>query len=167
MGAIQNSITGALGAVTGAAIAGKHMKDLKAKEEEKSLLDKAKKEEQAKAAKAKEEEQALLDQEQGLLAKKQYHEAGADLTKLSGESKAAGKAVEETSAAYDAAMKKRPGGKGNTKAAIAEKQKKALTEKEAAQRAFDELKDRIESKLAMQARAEKIMKRTGTWGGIR
>ena len=64
-------------------------------------------------------------------------------------------------------MAKRPGGKGNTKAAIAEKQKKALTEKEAAQRAFDELKDRIESKIAMQARAEKIMKRTGTWGGIK
>ena len=138
MGAIQNSITAALGAITGAAVAGKHMKDIKAKEEE-----------------------------QGLLAKKQYHEAAADITRLSGESKAAGKAVEETSAAYDAAMAKRPGGKGNTKAAIAEKQKKALTEKEAAQRAFDELKDRIESKLAMQARAEKIMKRTGTWGGIR
>ena len=138
MGAIQNSIVGALGAVTGAAVAGKHMKDVKAKEEE-----------------------------QGLLAKEQYHEAAADITKLKGESEAAGKAVEETSAAYDAAMAKRPGGKGNTKAAIAEKQKKALTEKEAAQRAFDELKDRIESKIAMQARAEKIMKRTGTWGGIR
>ena len=156
MGAIQNSIVGALGAVAGAAVAGKHMKDIKAKEEEKSLLEKAKK-----------EEQRLLDQEQGLLAKKQYHEAAADLTRLNGESEAAGKAVEETSAAYDAAMAKRPGGKGNTKAAIAEKQKKALTEKEAAQRAFDELKDRIESKIAMQARAEKIMKRTGTWGGIR
>ena len=138
MGAIQKSITGALGAVAGAAVAGKHLKDAKAKEEE-----------------------------QGLLAKEQYHEAAADLTRLRGESKAAGKAVEETSAAYDAAMAKRPGGKGNTKAAIAERQKKALTEKEAAQRAFDELKDRIEAKLAMQSRAEKIMKRTGTWGGIK
>lgn len=133
MGAIQNSITGALGAVAGAAIAGKHMKDVKAK-----------------------------DEEQGLFAQEQYHEAAADLTKLKGESEAAGKAVEETSAAYDAAMAKKPGGKGNTKAAIAEKQKKALTEKEAAQRAFDELQDRIEAKLAMQSRAEKIMKRTGT-----
>lgn len=149
MGAIQNSITGALGAVAGAAVSGKYMKDAKAKKEKQDLLDKAK------------------DEEQGLLAKEQYHEAAADLTRLSGESKAAGKAVEETSAAYDAAMAKRPGGKGNTKAAIAEKQKKALTEKEAAQRAFDELKDRIEAKLAMQSRAEKIMKRTGTWGGIR
>lgn len=156
MGSIQNSITGALGAVAGAAVAGKYMKDAKVKEEEKGLLENAKK-----------EEQALLDQEQGLLAKKQYHEASADLTRLSGESKTAGKALEETSAIYDAAMAKRPGGKGNTKAAIAEKQKKALTEKEAAQRAFDELKDRMESKVAMQARAEKIMKRTGTWGGTR
>ena len=133
MGAIQNSITGALGAVAGAAVAGKHIKDTKAK-----------------------------DEEQGLLAQEQYHEAAADLTKLNGESEAAGKAVEETSAAYDAAMAKKPGGKGNTKAAIAEKQKKALTEKEAAQRAFDELQDRIEAKLAMKSRAEKIMKRTGT-----
>ena len=138
MGAIQNSINGALGAVAGAVVAGKHMKDVKAKEAE-----------------------------QGLLAKEQYHEAAADITKLKGESEAAGKAVEETSAAYDAAMAKRPGGKGNTKAAIAEKQRKALTEKEAAQRAFDELTDRIEAKIAMKSRAEKIMKRTGTWGGIR
>lgn len=83
MGAIQNSIVGALGAVAGAAVAGKHMQDVKAKEEEKSLLAKAKEEEQAKAVKAKEEEQRLLDQEQGLLAKKQYHEAAADLTRLS------------------------------------------------------------------------------------
>ena len=160
MGAIQNSIVGALGAVAGAAVAGKHMQDVKAKEEEKVSLAKAKEEKQNLLEKAK-------DEEQGLLAKKQYHEAAADITRLSGESEAAGKAVEETSAAYDAAMAKRPGGKGNTKAAIAEKQKKALTEKEAAQRAFDELKDRIESKLAMQARAEKIMKRTGILGGIR
>ena len=160
MGAIQNSIVGALGAVAGAAVAGKHMQDVKAKEEEKVSLAKAKEEKQNLLEKAK-------DEEQGLLAKKQYHEAAADITRLSGESEAAGKAVEETSAAYDAAMAKRPGGKGNTKAAIAEKQKKALTEKEAAQRAFDELKDRIESKIAMQARAEKIMKRTGTWGGIK
>lgn len=160
MGAIQNSIVGALGAVAGAAVAGKHMQDVKAKEEEKVSLAKAKEEKQNLLEKAK-------DEEQGLLAKKQYHEAAADITRLSGESEAAGKAVEETSAAYDAAMAKRPGGKGNTKAAIAEKQKKALTEKEAAQRAFDELKDRIESKIAMQSRAEKIMKRTGTWGGIK
>ena len=44
---------------------------------------------------------------------------------------------------------------------------KRLSEKEAAQRAFDELADRIEAKKAMMNRAEKIMKRTGTWGGMR
>lgn len=133
MGAIQGSINSMLNTVAAGAVAGKHFKDKKA-----------------------------LETEQGLLAQEQYHEAGADLTKLTGESEIANKVVEETSAAYDVAMAKRPGGKGNTKAAIAEKQKKALTEKEAAQRAFDELQDRIEAKLAMQARAEKIMKRTGT-----
>jgi hypothetical protein len=42
-----------------------------------------------------------------------------------------------------------------------------MSEKEAAQRAFDELADRIEAKQAMMSRAEKIMKRTGTWGGVR
>ena len=135
---IQNSINSALGAVAGAAIAGKKMK-----------------------------ESAEIKEEQGLLAKEQYHEAKADLTKLEGETVEAGKAVEETSAAYDVVMAKKPGGKGNTKAALAEKRKKALTEKEAAQRAFDELADRIEAKKAMMSRAEKIMKRTSTWGGIK
>lgn len=138
MGAIQGAINSALGAAAATAIAGKKMT-----------------------------ESSGIKEEQGLLAQEQYHEASADLTRLAGESKAAGKAVEETSAAYDAAMAKRPGGKGNTKAAIAEKQKKALTEKEAAERAFNELADRIEAKKAMMSRAEKIMKRTNTWGGVR
>lgn len=144
MGAIQNSINGALGAVAGAAVAAKHMKDVKAK-----------------------------DEEQGLLAQEQYHEAAADLTKLSGESEAAGKAVEETSAAEaDAGKFMRAVGKDKSyskadKAEAKKMYKQALTEKEAAQRAFDELQDRIEAKLAMQSRAEKIMKRTGTWGGVK
>ena len=37
-----------------------------------------------------------------------------------------------------------------------------MTEIEAAEKAFNELSDRIQAKLAMQARAEAIMKRTGT-----
>lgn len=135
---IQNSLNGLTATVATAAVASEHAKEKKEQR-----------------------------QEQGLLAKEQYHEASADLTKLSGESEEAGKVLEEAATAYDAAMAKRPGGKGNTKAAIAEKQKKALTEKEAAQRAFDELADRIEAKKAMMSRAEKIMKRTGTWGGVR
>lgn len=129
---IQNSINSVIGVAATAAVAGKHYKEKKEQKEE-----------------------------QGLLAKEQYHEASADLTKLSGESEEAGKVLEEATTAYDAAMAKRPGGKGNTKAAIAEKQKKALTEKEAAKRAFDELADRIEAKRAMMLRAQMIMKRTG------
>ena len=119
----------------------------------------------AALAAGKLKEGAELDKEKGLLAKEQYHEASADLTKLEGESEEAEKLVQETSTAYDTAMAKRPGGKGNTKAAIAEKQNKALSEKEAAQRAFDELKDKIEAKQAMKARAEVVMKRTKV-GGI-
>ena len=65
MGAIQNSITGALGAVAAGAVAAKHMKDTKAK-----------------------------DEEQGLLAQEQYHEAAADLTKLSGDSAEAQKVLD-------------------------------------------------------------------------
>ena len=54
-----------------------------------------------------------------------------------------------------------------TKDDIKTKRKEALTEVKAAQRAFDELADRIEAKKAMMSRAEKIMKRTNTWGGMR
>lgn len=136
MGAIQGAINSVLGSAAAAAIAGKKMS-----------------------------EKSDMKAEEGLLAQEHFHEASADLTRLKGESAEAGKLVEETNAAYDAAMAKKPGGKGNTKAAIAEKQKKALTEKEAAQRAFDELTDKIEAKQAMKARAELIMKRTGVLGG--
>lgn len=110
---------------------------------------------------------AQLDEEQGLLAQEQYHEASADLTKLTGESEAAGKELSEKQAISDALANKKPGGKGNTKAALNEKRAAALSEVEAAQRAFDELADRIEAKKAMMSRAEKIMKRTNTWGGVR
>ena len=145
----QSGINQTLGAVAGAAFA---VKDSKEKEEAKQ---EAAAEKQAKAT------------EQGLLAKEQYHEARADVTRMSGEVPATKEALDKANTAYDLAMAKRPGGKGNTKAAIAEGQKKALTEKEAAQRAFDELADRIEAKQAMMSRAEAIMKRTNTWGGMR
>ena len=56
---------------------------------------------------------------------------------------------------------------GKNKKMLEGKVAKRLSEKEAAQRAFDELQDRIEAKKAMMSRAEKIMKRTGTWGGVR
>ena len=42
-----------------------------------------------------------------------------------------------------------------------------MTEIEAAQRAFEELSDRIEAKQAMKSRAELMMKKANKWGGIR
>ena len=56
---------------------------------------------------------------------------------------------------------------GKNKKMLEGKAAKRLSEKEAAQRAFDELQDRIEAKKAMMSRAEAIMKRTNTWGGVR
>ena len=93
--------------------------------------------------------------EKGLLAKEQYHEAGADIIKLTGEQ-------QEAKAALDKAEKALGRTKEGSKANLAR-----LTEKEAAERAFQELSDRILAKQAMQSRAEKIMKRTGTWGGVK
>lgn len=138
MGAIQGAINSALGAAAAVSVAAKRMSD-----------------------------QKELKVEQGQLAKEQFHEAKADITKLTGEQYAAGELLKQSNEAYDVAMAKRPGGKGNTKAAIAEKQSKALTEKEAAQRAFDELSDRIEAKKAMMERASMIMQRTNIMGGVR
>ena len=62
---------------------------------------------------------------------------------------------------------KRTGGKGNTKAALDEKKKAKMSEIEAAQRAFDELSDRIEAKQAMKKRAELMISKANKWGGIR
>lgn len=56
---------------------------------------------------------------------------------------------------------------GPNKTMLEGKVQKRLTEQQAAQRAFDELQDRISAKQAMMSRAEKIMKRTGIWGGMR
>ena len=111
-GPIQNAINQASATVAGAVIGVKHV-----------------------------QEKEDLAEEQGLLAKEQYHEANADLIGLKNEQQEAEKVI-------------------NSK-------KAKLTDKQAAQLAFDELSDRIEAKLAMQSRAEKIMKRTGTWGGVR
>lgn len=133
---IQNSLNSITGAVAGAVVAGKHAK-----------------------------EKAAQQEEQGLLAQEQYHEASADLTKLEGESAEAGKALDEANKAVEAT--KGWNMEGKNKAMLEGKAAKRLSEKEAAQRAFDELSDRIEAKKAMMSRAEKIMKRTGTWGGMR
>ena len=62
---------------------------------------------------------------------------------------------------------KRTGGKGNTKAALDEKKKAKMSEIDAANRAFEELSDRIEAKQAMKKRAEIMMSKANKWGGIR
>lgn len=103
--------------------------------------------------------------EQHALAEQQYHEAGADLKQLEGEQKTAADTLAKANEAVEAT--KNWNMDGSNKALLEGKVQKRLTEKEAAQRAFDELQDRIEAKLAMQSRAEKVMKRTGTWGGVR
>ena len=73
MGAIQNSLNSITAAVTGAVIAGTH------------------------AAEA-----AAQKQEQGLLAKQQYHEASADLKSLEGESAEAEEALKSANEAVEA-----------------------------------------------------------------
>ena len=49
-----------------------------------------------------------------------------------------------------------------TKEFIEGKRTIAISDREAAERAFNELTDKIEAKKAMMSRAEAIMKRTGT-----
>ena len=53
------------------------------------------------------------------------------------------------------------------KESVANKTRQALTDKTAAERAFDILMDKIDAESAMIARTEAIMKRTGRWGGMR
>ena len=114
----------------------------------------------AAAAGAQAKEKQALNQEQGDLAKQQYHEAKADITKMQGEQKQATDTI-------NLAAGKDSNGNEITSEQGKFYQSQALTEKEAAQRAFDELADRIEAKKAMMSRAEAIMKRTNTWGGMR
>ena len=107
------------------------------------------------------------DMSQALLGKEQYHEADADIKVL--QEQLTDKKNEWGNAESDLAIlnAKKPGGKGNTKAALDEKRKTKMSEIEAAQRAFDELSDRIEAKKAMKSRAEIMMSKANKWGGIR
>ena len=107
------------------------------------------------------------DMSQALLGKEQYHEADADIKVL--HEQLSGKKNEWGEAESDLAIlnAKKPGGKGNTKAALDEKRKAKMSEIEAAQRAFDELSDRIEAKQAMKHRAELMMSKANKWGGIK
>ena len=107
------------------------------------------------------------DMSQALLGKEQYHEADASIKEL--QEQLTNKKNEWGEAEGDLAIlnAKRTGGKGNTKAALDEKKKAKMSEIEAAQRAFDELSDRIEAKQAMKKRAELMMSKANKWGGIR
>ena len=107
------------------------------------------------------------DMSQALLGKEQYNEADADIKNL--QEQLSGKKKEWGNAEGDLAIlnAKKPGGKGNTKAALDEKKKTKMSEIEAAKRAFEELSDRIEAKQAMKKRAELMMDKANKWGGIR
>lgn len=107
------------------------------------------------------------DMSQALLGKEQYHEADADIKNL--QEQLTGKKNEWGNAESDLAIlnAKKPGGKGNTKASLDEKRQTKMTEIEAAQRAFEELSDRIEAKQAMKNRAEIMMSKANKWGGIK
>ena len=107
------------------------------------------------------------DMSQALLGKEQYHEADASIKNL--QEQLSNKKNEWGEAEGDLAIlnAKKPGGKGNTQASLDEKRKAKMTEIEAAQRAFEELSDRIEAKQAMKNRAELMMQKANKWGGIR
>lgn len=121
----------------------------------------------AAAAGAQAKEKAAQASEQYSLAEAQKSEATAEKKELQGQMGGAIKDIDEKTKIYDDLMAKKPGGKGNTKAALEEKRKVALNDKQAAELAFDALMDKIDAKTAMIARADKIMKRTGKWGGMR
>ena len=107
------------------------------------------------------------DMSQALLGKEQSYEASADIKNL--QEQLTNKKNEWGEAEGDLAIlnAKKPGGKGNTQAALDEKKKTKMSEIEAAKRAFDELSDRIEAKKAMKQRAEIMMNKANKWGGIR
>ena len=107
------------------------------------------------------------DMSQALLGKEQYNEANASIKDL--QEQLTNKKNEWGEAEGDLAIlnAKKPGGKGNTQASLDEKRKTKMSEIEAAQRAFEELSDRIEAKQAMKQRAELMMKKANKWGGIR
>lgn len=136
MGAIQNSVNQILGTTAAAVGVGK------------------------KAMKEKK-----LEHEQGLLAKEQFHEAEADKRELEAQADEQKNVWGEAEGDLAILQAKRPGGKGNTKAALEEKRMQKMNEIEAAQRAFQNLQDKIEAKKAMMERAQSIMKRTKV-GGI-
>ena len=107
------------------------------------------------------------DMSQALLGKEQYHEADAEIKNLQNQLSETKNKWGEAEGDLAILNAKKPGGKGNTQASLDEKRKTKMTEIEAAQRAFEELSDRIEAKQAMKNRAELMMQKANKWGGIR
>lgn len=132
MGVAQNALQGLVGTTTAAAVAIGHAADAKAHQKE-----------------------------EGLLAKEQNLEAQADLKEVESNLPKAAQDVQEKQDIYDKAMNKRYGGKGNTKAAIAEQQGQALDDLKAAQLADETLKIKKQAILARLARTELKMNRGG------
>ena len=124
---IQNSLNSVITNAAGAALAAKKMKESK----------------EAKKEGAKED----LD-----FSVAEYAQAKANTAEIGNQAEEAEKLVGEKQAAYDEAMAKRPGGKGNTKARIAEAQQQALDDLTAAQKAFDVLSKKDTAAKAMEAR---------------
>ena len=107
------------------------------------------------------------DMEQALLGKEQALETDADIRNL--QEQLTTKKNEWGEAESDLAIlnAKKPGGKGNTKASLDEKRKTKMSEIEAAQRAFDELSNRLEAKKLMRKRAELMIRKANRWGGLK
>ena len=135
MGAINNAVNQAAGAVTGAALVYQHARE--------------------------------SDISQALLGKEQYKELDADIKNLQSQLSESKNKWDEAEGDLAILNTKRPGGKGNTKAAIEEKKKAKMSEMDAAKRAFEELSGRIEAKKAMRERAEITMNIANKWGGIK
>lgn len=107
------------------------------------------------------------DISQALLGKEQYKELDADIKNLQSQLSESKNKWDQAEGDLAILNTKRPGGKGNTKAAIEEKKKAKMSEMDAAKRAFEELSGRIEAKKAMRERAEMTMNIANKWGGLK
>ena len=107
------------------------------------------------------------DMSQALLGKERSKELDADIKNLQSQLSESKNKWDEAEGDLAILNTKRPGGKGNTKAAIEEKKKAKMSELDAAKRAFEELSGRIEAKKAMKERADITMSIANKWGGIK
>ena len=107
------------------------------------------------------------DMSQALLGKERSKELDADIKNLQSQLSESKNKWDQAEGDLAILNTKRPGGKGNTKAALEEKRKAKMSELDAAKRAFEELSGRIEAKKAMKERANITMSIANKWGGIK